>query len=94
MRAKYWPKRSATSILQIAEVIHEPKRNLGYLGWERFDLDSVKLRDIDLAELGDIEDERRIVLVQLVQDIHLNVAEFTIADEKKVSATAGGVEKC
>ena len=41
----------AVGHLHVAEVIHEPQGDLGDLGWEWLDLDSVELRDADLAEL-------------------------------------------
>ena len=83
----------ALADFEVAEVVHQPQRDLGDLGRERLDLDSVELRDVDLAELGDVEVERRVVLVQLVEDIELQHAQLAVGDEEEVAASAGGVEE-
>ena len=83
----------AVGDLHVAEVIHEPQRDLGDFSGELLDLDAVELRHADLAQLGDVEELSEVVPVQLLQHVHFEAAQLAVGDEEEVSASAGGVEE-
>ena len=79
--------------LHVAEVVHEPERDLGDFGGEGLDLDAVELRDADLAQIRNVEELAGVVPVQLLQHVHFEAAQFAVGDEEEVAASAGGVEE-
>ena len=81
------------SDFKVAEVIHDPQRDLGDLAGELLDLKPKELRDIDLAKRRDVEKAARIVLVNFFQNIHLYPPQLAVGDEKKVTATASRIKE-
>ena len=79
--------------LHVAEVIHQPQRDLGDFGGELLDLDTVELRHADLAQLGNVEELFGVVPVKLLQHVHFEAAQFAVGDEEEVAASTGGVEE-
>ena len=64
----------AVGHLHVAEVIHQPQRDLRDFGGELLDLDAVELRNRNLAELRDVEELFGVVLVEFLQHVHLETA--------------------
>ena len=83
----------AVGDLHVAEMIHEPQRDLGDFGGERLYFYSVELRDIDLAQLRHIEELSGVVPVEFLQHIHFEAAQLAVGDEEEVAASASGVEE-
>ena len=83
----------AVGDLHVAEVVHQPQRDLRDLGGERLDLDAVELRNRNLAELRDVEELFGVVPVKLLQHVHFEAAQLAVGDEEEVAASAGGVEE-
>ena len=83
----------AVGDLQVAEVVHEPERDLGDFRRKRLELDAEELRDVHLAERGDVQHQARVVAVDLLQDVRLEAAELAVGDEEEVAAAAGRVEE-
>ena len=83
----------AVGDLEVAEVIHQPERDLCDLAGELLDLKPKELRDIHLAERRDVEKAARIVLVQFFQNIHLQPPQLAVGDQEEVAAPASRIEK-
>ncbi|MCK7512941.1 MAG: hypothetical protein MZV70_58920 [Desulfobacterales bacterium] len=73
-------------------VVRQPKGNLGYLCREVFNLYAVKLVDVDLDELEDVE-VSLAAFTGSAENFELKLAQLPIGDDQEVSAAAGAGSK-
>ncbi len=77
---------------QIHLVVHQPQGDLRNLRWKLFDLDAVKLIDVDANQLVHIH----ALLaggIAGAQHFQLQQAQLAVTDHQKISAAAGRVKK-
>src|SRR5665213_2347006 len=79
--------------LVVHDVIHHPQRHLGDKRGELADLDAIKLVDVDLREMCNVQECALPSRVQLFQHFHLELTKLAVRDDEKVATPAGGIEE-
>jgi hypothetical protein len=80
--------------MEVGLVVHEPEGDLGNPHWPFFNLNSVKLVDIDLREAVDlVECEGLLTAVLSFKNLKLKRSQFSVRDDQEVAAAAGGIKK-
>jgi hypothetical protein len=72
-------------------MVHEPEGSLRYLGWELLYLDSVELIDVHADERVNVT--AFFLALKTGDNLKLKQAEFSVTDNQKISAAAGGVKE-
>jgi len=73
-------------------VVGHPEGDLRNLDWELFNLDAVKLIDINEDDGADGELTFQRVFEYFAQDIEFEQAQLAVGDDEEVATTAGWVE--